>query len=84
MSAAMSTHKYFLLLVFCAFLAILLEAYKLVDIEIDLNPGGEPPKIFTKESLAEFDGSDVGFKIFIGWGIYSAFAPVRTIGNRAV
>ena len=59
MSAAMSSEKYhFSILLFAVFI-LLLEAYKLVDIEIDLNPGGEPPKIFTKESIAEFDASDV-------------------------
>ena len=60
MSAAMSSQKYFLLVI-CSLFALFVETYKLVDVEIDLNPGGEPPKIFTKESLAEFDASDVCF-----------------------
>ena len=79
MSAAMSSQKCFLLL-FCSVFALSADAYKLVDIEIDLNPGGEPPKIFTKESLAEFDASDVSFgnSCFFEWvgKLQGRFAPL--------
>lgn len=33
--------------------------YKLKDLDLNFKPGDPPPRIFTPEQIAEYDGSDV-------------------------
>ena len=53
-----------------AFFVHILEAYKPVAVKIDLNPSGKPAKVFTKDSIAEFDASEVRELLFFFFRYY--------------
>jgi hypothetical protein len=54
-----------LFLVLCFFACSVFAAYKLKDLEFNFKPGDPLPEIFTADTIAEYDGSDVSGRVLL-------------------
>ena len=67
MAATTNCHSSLPIIFLLAIFVHILEAYKPVAVKIDLNPSGKPAKVFTKDSIAEFDASEVRGLLFFSF-----------------
>ena len=53
------------ILLLCICVCLVSSEYKLKDLEFDFKPGDSPPRIFTADEIAEYDGSDVSGRLLL-------------------